>query len=99
MDEGRVAGEKLSATNAALRAGLEHERAGRLAEAEAVYRGVLTAQPNHAEACHLLGRLRHASGDTDGAVDFLRRAIRLDPGAAHYLKSLGDICTSEGRIT
>jgi Flp pilus assembly protein TadD len=38
-----------------LAVGLKHHQAGRLAEAEASYRRLLAAHPNHADALHLLG--------------------------------------------
>ena len=42
-----------------LAVGLKLHQAGRLAEAEAWYRRVLAAQPNHADALHLLGVVAH----------------------------------------
>ena len=38
-----------------LDAGLAYHEAGRLAEAEALYRRILTTDPDHAEALNLLG--------------------------------------------
>jgi Flp pilus assembly protein TadD len=37
-------------------------QAGRLAEAEALYRRVLADQPNHADTLNLLGALAHQTG-------------------------------------
>ena len=34
---------------------LEHHRAGRLQQAEAIYRQMLRQEPNHPDALHLLG--------------------------------------------
>jgi Ni,Fe-hydrogenase III small subunit len=35
--------------------GLQHHRAGRLTEAERIYRQILTMNPRHADSLHLLG--------------------------------------------
>ncbi len=40
---------------AALRAAIQHHQAGRLGQAEALYRQVLQAQPQNPDALHLLG--------------------------------------------
>ncbi len=39
----------------ALAVAIEHHRAGRLREAETIYRQILAADPNHLDAWHLLG--------------------------------------------
>ena len=41
----------------AMQIALGHHQAGRLAEAEAIYRQVLAQFPDHADALHLLGVL------------------------------------------
>ena len=41
-----------------LQAALAHHQAGRLAEAEDLYRQILAVAPNHADAQHLLGLVR-----------------------------------------
>jgi len=64
---------------------LTHHRAGRLAEAEALYRQILAAQPNHADARRCLGVIAHQAGRHDLAVEWIRQAIALHPNnpAAH----------------
>ena len=44
---------------------VEHHRAGRLDQAEALYRKVIAIQPNEADALHLLGMLAHQQGHYD----------------------------------
>jgi tetratricopeptide (TPR) repeat protein len=56
-------------------AGLAHHQAGRLAQAETHYREVLAAQPDHADALHLLGVIASRVGRHDVAVDLIGRAI------------------------
>jgi len=59
-----------------LQAGLAHQQAGRLAEAELCYRRVLAVAPTHAEALHLLGVIASQSGRYERAVKLIGRAIR-----------------------
>ena len=46
----------------ALQLAVQHHQAGRLAEAELLYRQILAAQPNHADALHLLGVMAQQVG-------------------------------------
>ena len=46
-----------------LESALAHHRAGRLAEAEAIYRQILATDPQQADSLHLLGMIRHQQGD------------------------------------
>jgi protein O-GlcNAc transferase len=62
-----------------LHIGFQHHQAGRLAEAEALYRQVLAVRPDHAGALHLLGLIAHQVGRHDLAVEWIRRAILLNP--------------------
>ena len=66
-------------------------QAGRLAEAEALYRQALAAQPDHAEATHFLGMLL-------GNIQLLRRSVELRPDVAHYHNNLGEALRKSGRI-
>jgi tetratricopeptide (TPR) repeat protein len=65
-----------------LESGMSHHQAGRLAEAEAIYRQILSWNPNHAEALHLLGLIAGQHGNDDQAIDLIGRAIRLKPDLA-----------------
>ena len=56
---------------------VERHRAGRLDEASGLYERVLTADPNHYEACRLLGLLTFQRGQADDAVRRLQEAKRL----------------------
>ena len=80
-----------------LAAGLEHHRAGRLAEAEVWYRRVLVAQPNHADALHLLGVVAHQLGRHDLAVELIRQAIQQN-GQPSYFFNLGKVFFSHGKL-
>jgi tetratricopeptide (TPR) repeat protein len=55
-----------------------HE-AGRLVEAETIYRQVLERQSNHARAIHLLGVIAQQCGKPESAVALIERSIAIDP--------------------
>jgi tetratricopeptide (TPR) repeat protein len=53
----------------------QHQQAGRLAEAEAIYRRILAADPRNADALHGLGWLAHQAGRPDVALPLLQQAL------------------------
>ena len=70
--------------------------AGRLREAEQIYRQILTADPKHADTNHMLGVLALQAGHADAALQLLDIAIALKPLSsafhlhrAHALLALG----------
>ena len=69
-----------------LREALGLHRAGRLTEAEAVYRRVLSSQPQSFDALHFLGILNAQRGDMADAVALISKAlqIRSDEPFAHF---------------
>ena len=69
--------------------GLQQHQAGRFEEAEAIYRQVLEAHPDHAEALHLLGFLFHQRGQQAEAADLIGKAVAADPAQPLYLSNLG----------
>ncbi|HEX9465203.1 MAG TPA: tetratricopeptide repeat protein [Alphaproteobacteria bacterium] len=77
---------------------LRIHQSGRLPEAEALYRQVLAADPNNADALHLLGVVAHQVGRHDLAVDHIGRAIRLQPSVPHYRVNLGNALRALGRL-
>jgi predicted O-linked N-acetylglucosamine transferase (SPINDLY family) len=82
-----------------LGAGLEHHRAGRLSEAERLYRAVLARDPDHSQAVFLLGMLATASGRLDDAVEMLTRATALAPGQAACHAELGEAYRRRGDVS
>jgi protein O-GlcNAc transferase len=73
------------------------QQAGRLAEAEGLYRQVLAEQPQHPEALHLLGLVAHQTGRIDLASDLIRRSISFNPQVADFHVNLGIVLASQGR--
>jgi len=78
--------------------GLSHHQAGRLAEAERIYRQILAQKPDHVDALHLLGVVVGQSGRFDAAVELMQRAIRLKPDCAEAHGDLGEILTKFGHL-
>ena len=76
---------------------LQHHQTGRLAEAEALYRQILAAQPGHADTLNMLGVLAHQAGRLE-AADLIRQAIALNPAGLHYHVNLGNVLSDQGRL-
>ncbi len=72
----------------ALTLALQHHQAGNLPQAEQLYKQILQADPNHADAHHLLGVLAFQAGRHDQALVAFRRAVGLNPTAAIYCQNL-----------
>ena len=82
-----------------LGAGLKYHQAGRLAEAEACYQRVLAAQPNHADALHLLGVVAHQTKRHDLAVELIGQAIKRNGRSPTYFYNLGVTLQDCGKPT
>jgi len=82
----------------AMQLAVQHHQAGRLAEAEKLYRQVLSQQPGHPDALHLLGAAACQLGRFEAAVELIRRAIALNPAIADYHYSLGNALRGEGAL-
>jgi tetratricopeptide (TPR) repeat protein len=89
-----------SATDAAdlVGQGLHYQQTGRLAEAEALYRRVLSAEPDHADALHLLGLVAHQSGQHGAAVELIGHAIKRNAQNPIYFSNLGIALKYLGRL-
>jgi protein O-GlcNAc transferase len=61
--------------SADLRAAQTHLKAGRLAEADAIYRRLYEAQPRDATVLHAWARLRHGAGETETAGMLLQACV------------------------
>ena len=74
----------------ALTIAIQHHQAGRLQEAEQIYRQVLQVDPANADALHLLGLVAHQSGQHVTAVELMQKAIVRQPNAAVCHNNLGE---------
>ena len=82
----------------ALALAVQHHQAGRLQVAEQLYRLILQAEPNHADAIHLLGVIAYQFGRLDEAAASYRRAIEIDPGNAETHNNLGVALCHQGNL-
>ncbi len=75
-----------------------HHQAGRLLEAERTYRLVLQISPEHPEALHALGLLAYRTGQLDGAIELLGRAVQQHPDHPLYCFNFGVVLQRAGRF-
>ncbi|MDP9173774.1 MAG: tetratricopeptide repeat protein [Planctomycetota bacterium] len=73
-------------------------QAGRLPEADAMYRQILAQEPNHPDVWHLRGVVAGQAGRPDLAVEMIRRAIALEPRVADYHSNLGQFLHQQGKL-
>jgi predicted O-linked N-acetylglucosamine transferase (SPINDLY family) len=79
-----------------LNAAVNLQRAGRLDDAEKVYRQILVQHPDCPDALHLLGVLCAQSGRKPEAIDLIRKAVALHPNVAGYYVNLGHVLLAGG---
>ena len=72
-------------------------QAGRLDEAERIYREVLRVQPAHPEALHLLGLIACQTGHDATGAELIGRAIALHPSSAEYHNNHGRALARSGK--
>src|SRR5262245_56421825 len=76
----------------------QHHQAGKLPEAEGIYRQILASQPDHAEALHLLGVVAAHQGHHETAVGLIGRAVGVQPKFPHAFNNLGLTLHAMGRF-
>ena len=81
-----------------LEAAMEHQLAGRFAEAEDLYQGILDESPEQPDAIHLLGLVRMEQERDDEAVVLMERALKLFPKAAHFHHNIAGLYRHMGRL-
>lgn len=80
-----------AATDTTLRIAIEAHQAGRLSEAEGRYRTFLEKYPDHPDALHFFGMLRHQSGESTIGLELIERALVLAPDYVDARNNLGNI--------
>ena len=80
-----------------LQEGLDHHRAGRMADAARCYKRVLEADPGNADALNLMSALALVAGDPRAAAALALGAISAQPGWAAPHVSLGNALQAAGR--
>ncbi|TAM54051.1 MAG: tetratricopeptide repeat protein [Paraburkholderia sp.] len=78
-----------------IESGLALQQAGRFADAAFVYRQILAADPNHADALHLLGLVAYHNGDYAEAIEWIMRALNQRESEIFY-GNLGNALSARG---
>ncbi|HUC68404.1 MAG TPA: tetratricopeptide repeat protein [Stellaceae bacterium] len=86
-------------TDPALARGLELHKAGRLEEAEAIYRVVLARDPANAQAQNGLAVIAGMRGDFAGAAALFRAAAERAPDNANIAYNLGEALRKAGDLS
>ncbi len=95
-----------------LQAAAAHYQAGRLPQAEAIYRKIIKVEPSHPDALHMLGVLDqqladwhynqggafHAQGKLDEAVASYQQALALKPDFANAHYNLAIVFNEQGKL-
>jgi tetratricopeptide (TPR) repeat protein len=81
-----------------LSAAIRLHQAGRLGEAEAVYRQLLDRDPGDADALHLLGVLAYQGENHGLAVRLIGAAIGRNPSVPSYYNNLGIALLAKGEV-
>src|SRR5688572_19810034 len=82
----------------ALQTALEHHRAGRLQQAEQIYRQILAAEPNNPDALNLFGVLAHQLQRDEIAVASITRAIEVRSTAPEFYFNRGEALYAMNRL-
>ncbi|MBF0294741.1 MAG: glycosyltransferase family protein [Magnetococcales bacterium] len=85
------------AIDLSLQHAIAHHHAGRLGEAERLYRAILAADPRHPDAHHNLGVVGLQAGRVEEALPHLQAAMELAPTVAQYWSSHLDGLLMAGR--
>lgn len=73
----------------------QFHQAGRLEEAQSIYREILEVNPNHADTLHLLGVMAYQSEDYDVALAMIDKAIEIDPQQSSYYNNKGNVLNEQ----
>jgi tetratricopeptide (TPR) repeat protein len=77
---------------------IQHQQAGRLREAEILYRQILAADPRHADALHMLGLGAFQAGRYEAAIELIRQAIASKPNYPEAYGNLGLALYENGQV-
>ncbi len=77
---------------------MQHHSAGRLPQAESIYKRILQADPRQPVALNLLGVIAHQVGKSDVAVDLITKALAIAPDYAEAHNNLGNELQSRGKL-
>lgn len=76
----------------------QRHQAGLTDEADALYRQVLSLDPDNVDALHMRGVLASQRGEVDAAIGLIERAAALNVESTTILSNLGTVYRSAGRL-
>ncbi len=88
----------MASVAALLQEGLSHHQAGRLDQAERLYRQALASDPRDANVHFLLGMIELARANLVAALEHIKTAIEFNPACAEFHRHLGDAHLMSGQI-
>ena len=77
---------------------VSHHQSRRFPQAEELYKRILTQDPSHVDALHLLGLVSYQQGDHSKAIQLISNAISLNSTKPHFHFNLGLVLEKEGRL-
>jgi tetratricopeptide (TPR) repeat protein len=84
--------------NNAIKSAFENYQAGNLQQAEKICRNILIKKPNNVEALHFLGVIHFQNGQHDLAIEYIKKALRIDPSFADGYSNLGNIFQAKNQL-
>jgi len=78
--------------------GLEFHKAGDVGQAAGIYADILSRNPKHPGALHLLGVLFYQSGTGTRAANLISQAVELEPDNPVFLMNLGNALQCDGQL-
>ena len=83
----------------ALQRAVEAHKAGKLQDAEALYRAILQAQPQHPDANHNLGVMAVSLNKTAAALPLFKIALEANPSQGQFWLSYVDALIKEKQFS
>lgn len=81
-----------------LQTAIEYHQVGNLPQAEAIYRQILHAAPDHPGALHFLGLIARQVGRNEVAIELIGKALAVKPDYAEAHSNLGNALKDQGRL-
>jgi predicted O-linked N-acetylglucosamine transferase (SPINDLY family) len=81
-----------------LQQAIAFHQAGHLSQAETIYQLILSNDPNHPDALHLLGVIAQQAGKTELAITLIGKAIMANPLVPSFYSNLGSALVAQGKL-
>ena len=82
----------------AIQQGIDAHKAGRVQDADNLYKAILKVQPKHPDANHNMGVLAVGAGEVEQALSFLKTALEASPRKAQFWLSYIDVLIKLDRL-